>query len=233
MSVVSGPTVQPAPTDVAPRRYELGSTTVSGPIATPTSISVDATAADLDQRRRGIDDRHPGAPVGVVDPALGDRADLGELDAVVDAERERRVAEDVRRDDAAPRAQDGQHVGQVELALCVVGLELLERLAQRVAVEGEDRAVDLADLELGGRRVARRLRLDDALDGSRLVAHHAAVAGRVVEQHRRHRRGSALPGVRPYERRDRLAGHERRVARQDDDRRAGRNGRPARAAPRP
>src|SRR3954451_25460554 len=71
---------------------------------------------DVDQRRLRIDDRDPVARVALVDPALGDLADLRELPAVVDAERERVVGDQVRGDLLPGRAQLGEHIGQVELA---------------------------------------------------------------------------------------------------------------------
>ena len=42
MSVVSGPTTEPAPTSVAPRRLEPGSIRASAAISTPASIQVEA-----------------------------------------------------------------------------------------------------------------------------------------------------------------------------------------------
>ena len=58
-----------------------------------------------------------------------------------------------------------QHVRQVQLALRVVGRELVQRVEQRLAVERVDPGVDLADLELLGRRVPlAALGLDDLLD---------------------------------------------------------------------
>ena len=50
----------------------------------------------VDQRRGGIDDRDAGDAVRVMDAPLGDRADLRELDAVVDAERDVGIVEHVR-----------------------------------------------------------------------------------------------------------------------------------------
>ncbi len=128
-----------------------------------------------------------------------------------------RSFERVRPHGVARRAHRRQDVGQVQLALRVVGAQRVERVEQGAGVEREDRAVDLADLELLLRRVAGRLRLDDPLDVAVVVAHDAAVAGRVVERHRRHRGGGARAVVLRDERRDRRAGDERHVARQHDD----------------
>ena len=91
-----------------------------------------------------------------VDALLGEPRDVREVDAVVDAEREVGVGERVRLRPSWPGgAQQRQHVGQVELALGVVGVELGERVEQRAAVEQVEAGVDLADRELLGRRVAR------------------------------------------------------------------------------
>ena len=129
-----------------------------------------------------------------------------------------RVVQRVRPDGVTRRAHRRQDVGQVQLALRVVGAQAAERVEQRAPVEREDRAVDLADRELLLRRIARRLRLDDALDVAVVVAHDAAVAARVVERHRRHRGGGAVLGVRPHELRERGGRDERHVARQDEHR---------------
>ena len=59
--------------------------------------------------------------MSVVDALLGDVADLAELDAVVDAERKLRSPSACALTSVAGRAQRGQDVGQVELALRVVG----------------------------------------------------------------------------------------------------------------
>ena len=68
--------------------------------------------ADLDDRRRGVDDRHAGALVRLDDPRLGERADAGELDAVVDAEQQRRVVDDVGRDPPAVVGQQRRTSGR-------------------------------------------------------------------------------------------------------------------------
>ena len=65
------------------------------------------------------------------------------------------VVGDVPDDVPARCAQDRQHVGQVQLALGVVGAQPRERAAQRGGVEGVEAGVDLGDREDGGRRVAR------------------------------------------------------------------------------
>jgi len=65
----------------------------------------------------------------------------------------------VAGDGVAGGAQRRQDVGEIQLALRVVGRQRRERFEQSGAVEGEDRGVDLTDRELLGRRVATRLGL--------------------------------------------------------------------------
>ena len=168
--------------------------------------------AGVDQRALRIDDRHAGERVLALDAGLGQRAHAGELDAAVDAERERRVRDHVGGDELAVGAQERQHVGQVELTLGVVGGEPPERRDEVAARERVDARVDLADRLLLGGRVARHLRLDDALDATVGRADHAPIAGRVLELHRRHRRRRAALLVRLRERGDRLGGDQRHVA---------------------
>ena len=115
MIVVSGPIAAVR----ADRRVALagsvpGSITVSRPIVTSTSMCVVAGST-------------------IVTPCALWRswmrccasADAREVDAVVDAERERRVGRSTCAAIVLPGlAQRRQHVGQVELALGVVGVEL-------------------------------------------------------------------------------------------------------------
>jgi hypothetical protein len=63
-------------------------------------------------------------------------------------------------------AEHGQHVGQVVLALDVVGGDLPQGDEQRIPSKAKDRGVDLPEVEFELGRVARDLRLDDALDGA-------------------------------------------------------------------
>ena len=117
----------------------------------------------------------------------------------------------------------GQHVGQVELALGVVGVELRQRVEQARAVERVDPGVDLADRELLGRRVAlAALGLDDA--ARRCPPCRGARArtgpGRRAPSwpscpRRRSPRGPSTSCV------DRLGGDQRHVAGEDHDGRLG------------
>src|SRR5947209_5551530 len=147
---------------------------------------------DLDHRAPGVDDGHPGGHVALVDAALGELADLGQRDAVVDAEGERRVVDLVRGGGLAVAAHDDQGVGEVVLALDVVGAHLGQSVEHGPALEGVDAGVDLFYGELPLAGIPRRLGLHHPLDRSVGGAHHASVAGGVVELHGGHRgRGAA------------------------------------------
>ncbi len=175
----------------------------------------------IDHGRGRVDNRDPRQHVAVVDAPLGDRPDVGQRRAVVDAEHLGRIVELVRDHGSFVQAQDRQHVGEVQLPLGVVGTDLLERRQQRRAVERKQAGVDLADLKLERGRVARRLGLDHALHGPIGRAHNAPVTAGVIERHRRHRRGRPFALVRPREPAQRLGADQRHVAVDHDHRRAG------------
>ena len=107
----------------------------------------------------------------------------------------------------------GQHlhdVGEVVLALRVVGLHHAQRRRQQAAPEAEDAGVDLVDLELVGRRVAV---LDDAGDALVLAhPHDAAVAGGVVEPGGEDRARGVGAAVLAHQRGDGVGPQQRRVA---------------------
>ena len=75
MIVVCGPIAHSSPIVVSPFRLVPGSIVVSWPIVTSASISV----------LRRVDDRDAVAGVAVVDLALREGSDVGQVDAVVDA----------------------------------------------------------------------------------------------------------------------------------------------------
>ena len=158
--------------------------------------------------------------MALADLTLGHRRDLRELDTVVDLQQLSGVGELVGLDRPLVATQDRQHVGEVELALGVVGADVGQRLQQRLAVEGEHAGAHLPDVELELGRIARCLRLDDALDGPVGSAHDPSVATGIVEGDGHERGGGpgALMGLR--ERPQRRGGDERRVA-VDHDHRVG------------
>ena len=95
-----------------------------------------------------IDDRDPGEHVLFVDavPQGGGRG--SELGARVHALGLDRIGCDVRGDTLAILDQCADRVGEVQLALLVRGVELLERGPDAIGREDVDRGVDLVDGEL-------------------------------------------------------------------------------------
>src|SRR5262249_19091093 len=130
---------------------------------------------------------------------------------------------------AGPGArQHANHVGQVVLALVVIGADLAEGRPQAPGGEAVHRGVDLGDLLLGVARVAI---LDDTLDPPAL-AKHAPIALAPPPRARQppYPRGAARAGVPPVAARavfrggvtgplDRLAGRGRQATGRDQDRR--------------
>ena len=144
-------------------------------------------------------------------PQLG--LGLGELRAVVDAERVGGVVGLDPEHDVPGLAQDLDDVGEVVLALGVLGAEPAQRGREEPATEAVDRRVDLVDGELVGIGVGL---LDDAVDPALGVAHDAAVAGRIVDpggQQRGRGVGVAVLGGQPGQG---LGPEQRDVARHDD-----------------
>ena len=120
----------------------------------------------------------------------------------------------MRADVVTGGAGDFQNIGDVELALGVVGIQLGQGVAQNSAVESENAGVDLIDAQLLGRSV---LLLDDGLDGTVRVTHDAAVTGWVIQLHRQN--GDCVTGghvgvVKPA---DGFRTQQRNVAVGDDD----------------
>src|SRR5487761_1442828 len=79
----------------------------------------------------------------------------------------------------ALRAQDGDDIGEVLLALRVVGRHPLDRVAEQVGLEGVDAGVDLVH----GALLRGRVRLlDDLQEGTGVVPDDPAVAMRVGQR---------------------------------------------------
>ena len=95
--------------------------------------------------------------------------------------------------------------------------ELVERLDQRLGVEGVGAGVDLADREHLGRDLVGVLGLDDPLDVAVGVADDAPVGAGVVELDGHHGRAGAGGAVGLEQRGDDLGGDQRVVAGEDDD----------------
>ena len=200
--------IESAPIRVAPRSAVPGSIVVSAAISTSASIQVD----------RRVDDRHPGEHVALEDLVAGLGRRQREVGAVVDAEVDVRVRGPVG-DDAEPvAAQHRQHVAEVVLAGRVVVGEVVERLHQRLGVEDVGAGVDLADREDLGGDLLGVLGLDDLGDVAGVVADDASVRVRVVELDRHHGGPGAGGAMGLEQRRDDLAGDQRVVAGEHDDR---------------
>jgi hypothetical protein len=111
-------------------------------------------------------------------------------------------------------AEDGDGVGQVVLALGVLGGQAAQGRSQKPPAEAVDRRVDLVDgpLLLGGVPV-----VDDGLDAPVLPPDDAAVAGRVGNPGGQHggRRSTLVVG--PGQVGQRLGPQEGRVAGDDDE----------------
>ncbi len=86
---------------------------------------------------------------------------------------------------------DAQNVGQVQLALGVIGIQLRQAVAQNCSIEGEHARVDLGNCLLLLRRV---LFLDDGGDHAVVGAQDAAVPGGVVLVDGQHGYARAIMG---------------------------------------
>ena len=117
-------------------------------------------------------------------------------------------------DDVAGGAQHPDDVGEVVLALRVLGVEAPQGGGQQAAPEAVDRRVDLGDLELGVVGVGL---LHDAVDAAAGVAHDAPVSGRVVELGGEDGGRGVGQAVLGGELGERLGPQQRGVAGEDED----------------
>ena len=108
----------------------------------------------------------------VVDPLAERRRGGGELDARVHALRLGCVRGDVCDDAVAVLDEVANRIGQVELALSVVGLEPVEGGPEQFGLEHVDRGVALRQLELIRRRVGG---FDDRVNGAVSAANDTTV----------------------------------------------------------
>ena len=166
----------------------------------------------VDPRGVGVDDRDPFAH-----PVLGEApvelaAEARQLGAVVDAFGLPDVLEHMGADRQPVGDGTADDVGEVQLALDVVGVEACDRVGEEPAVDGEDAAVHLADHAFGVVGVSV---LADGRDGRGVVAHDAAVPARVVELGRQDRDHVAGGAMVVEQLTDRLGGQERHVAIRD------------------
>ncbi len=110
--------------------------------------------------------------------------------------------------------QHPDDVGQVVLALRILGGETLQSLSEQVPVENVDTAVDLPH---GCLVLVGVLQFDDAQEPPGFVAHHPAKVA-VVDFGCQHRRRCISLLVRFDEVPNRRTGQERHIARKDEDR---------------
>ena len=204
-SRVSGPISLPAPTTVLPAQDRPR-------VQRDVAAELDG---DVDERLAGIEHRHaveqPAAVGATAQLALGE----GQLPAVVDALGLRAG----RLDASDPVTHAGEHtddVGEVQLALRVVGGDAAQGRSEQVPPEGVDARGDLGDGPLVGRCVAL---LDDAQDLAVATGDDPAVAGRVLDDARQQRRRAAVGDVGGDQLVERLRQQQGRVTGDDDDRR--------------
>ena len=156
--------------------------TASGSIATAASIQVVAGSTIVT----------PASMCAAVRAVAQERRSLRHVGAGVDAERGGRIGVPVADHRPAGRDERADCVGQVELALVVLGVEPRERGPQVLGAKDVDARVDLGQGPLVSRRVAH---LDDALHAAAGPADDAAEvdADRIRSLERQH--GGGRPGV--------------------------------------
>ena len=154
---------------------------------------------DVDVGGGGVDHGHALGHQPVEDAPALDGRQLGELATIVDAERLGRIAHRHGLDPGAGLRHQADDVGEVQLALVVVGLDLAERRPQPARVEAVHAGVDLVDplLVVGGVAL-----LDDAIHAP-AQPEHAPVAVRTLDlrgEHGRRRSARALVLHEPLKR---------------------------------
>ena len=177
--------------------------------ATELGVGLDHRVAfqrdgDVDPGRGRIDQADPGAHPALVDPIAQQRPQLSELDPVVGAQRLVGIGGPMGGDRVPGRHEQPENVGEVLLALVVVGGQLGQRIAQQGGVERVRTGVDLPDRALrrargaAPRRCARSQVGDDPSQPARI--------GDLGREQRRRRSLGLVPldergqGLRPYQR---------------------------------
>ena len=170
----------------------------------------------VDPGGRRVDDRHPGAHPVLDRAAVELGAEPGQLHPVVDTLDRQHVLGAQRAHVPAVGPGQGQHIGEVELALGVAAVQPGQRTSQHVGVEHVDRGVDLVDRAL---HVVGVPLLDDRehVTGARL-AQHPPVPRRVRHDGGEHRHGVDVGVVGDQQLADRANVEQRHVAGQHDDR---------------
>ncbi len=163
----------------------------------------------IDPGRRRVHDRHPGPHPVLEQPVVVGPADLRQLDPVVHALDLGRIGGEDRADRMAVAAQDRHHVGEVLLALRVVGHDPLDRVGQQRSVKGVAAGIDLVDRALLRRRVGV---LDDVGQRAAVVPDDPPVAGRVADPRGQHGDRVSRRVVLPGQRGERAGPEQRHVA---------------------
>ncbi len=147
--------------------------------------------AGVDPGRRRIDDRHTRTHPVAEQPFVQNLPRPRQLGAVVNTKDLFSVFQGNGRHPVTFSAQDGHHVGEVLLALGVVGGHPLDRVAEQVRLERVDPRVDLIDGALlrGGVRL-----FDDLHKVTGRVADDPAVATGIGDPGGQHG-GRSLPGL--------------------------------------
>ena len=154
---------------------------------------------------------HPGGD----HPAVQLGAERGQLHPVVHPFDQHRIVGGHRAHRTAVGTGEGDHIGEVDLALGVVPVQPAQRAAQHTGLHHIHRGVDLTDLQLIGCGV---LLLHDLGDLTVGAAHHSAVPARVGEVRGEHGDGVAIGLVRLEQRGQRAGIQQRHIAGEDDHR---------------
>ncbi len=155
----------------------------------------------------------PGEHVLLVDAVSQCGGRGSELGARVHAFGLDRIGCDVCGDMLAILDQSADRIGEVQLALLVRAVELIERGPDACGREDVDRGVDLVDCELFRRRIAG---LDDRTHRAVAVSDHPAVLARVPRAERQDRGRGALSAVCLEEVAEQDRIDHRRVAAEDE-----------------
>jgi hypothetical protein len=147
--------------------------------------------ARLDPGRAGIADADTGQHVRPVYPIAQDGRGGRHLGSRVDSLSLDWILCDARADGLVLGDEEANRVGEVELALGVGRLELLQRRPKLLGLEDVDGRVDLAHSELFGRGIGG---FDDRAHATFLISKHASVAANILGAEGEHgSRGFLLP----------------------------------------
>jgi len=170
--------------------------------------------APVEVDRGRVAHRHTGAHVALVQPDAEGPFRLGELAPVVDPVERPVVVEPDRAHDPAVLAGKPDEIGQVQLAIRLRRLQRADAAAKPGGIERVHARVDLVRLELLRGRVAG---LDDPLDRPELASDHPTELTRVGREHRGESHCGVVEAALLEDRRQLRRGHERDIARQDED----------------